>query len=146
MVARIALVSCVKSKQSGPAPASELYMSPLFKGLRSYARANADAWYILSAKHGLLSPDAIIHPYEQTLNTMPRTERTAWAARVWEQLLPVLPPNVHVIVLAGASYRRDLVPRLRRHGVDVSIPFEGLSFGRQLARLKELSETGFRDD
>jgi cytoplasmic iron level regulating protein YaaA (DUF328/UPF0246 family) len=142
----IALVSCVKSKQSVPAPAGELYTSALFKGLRSYALANSDAWYILSAEHGLLKPDRIIEPYERTLNRMPRAEQAQWAARVWNQLRPVLAPNTRVILLAGTNYRRDLVPLLRGHGCEISIPFEGLSFGRQLARLKALSETGFRDD
>ena len=39
---RVALVSCVKSKQDSPAPAGELYTSPLFRSFRRYAEANAD--------------------------------------------------------------------------------------------------------
>ena len=51
---RVALVSCVKSKQDSPAPAGDLYTSPLFRSFRRYAEANADVWYVLSAEHGLL--------------------------------------------------------------------------------------------
>jgi hypothetical protein len=38
----VALVSCVKSKQTSPACAADLYTSALFRGLREYAEANAD--------------------------------------------------------------------------------------------------------
>ena len=41
---RVALVSCVKSKQDSPAPAGDLYTSPLFRSFRRYAEANADVW------------------------------------------------------------------------------------------------------
>ena len=142
----IALVSCVKSKRSEASPASDLYTSPLFKGLSAYATAKSDAWYVISAKYGLVRPNQILEPYELTLNQMPRAKQREWATRVWAQISVVLPPAAHVIVLAGANYRRDLVPLLRHHGFAVSIPFEGLSFGRQLARLKALSQSGFRDD
>jgi hypothetical protein len=78
---RVALVSCVKSKRKTAAPACELYISPLFHGLRRYAEANAHAWYILSAEHGLLLPSDIVAPYEKTLLRMPRLERDAWTRR-----------------------------------------------------------------
>ena len=83
---RIALVSCVKRKLTVPAAARELYISPLFRGLRDYAEVSTDAWYILSAKYGLLSPDDVIDPYELTLNRMPKAEREAWARRVEHQI------------------------------------------------------------
>jgi hypothetical protein len=35
-------------------------------------------------------------------------------------------------------YRENLTPFLRDHGFSVSIPLGGLSFGRQLQRLKQL--------
>jgi hypothetical protein len=136
---RVALVSCVKSKRSSPAPAADLYTSALFRGLREYAEANADAWYILSAEHGLLRPDQVIAPYERTLNTMRKADRLAWAARVQRQLLEVLPSRAEVVVLAGERYREELVPFLREHGHAVNVPLEGLSFGRQLQRLKALA-------
>lgn len=136
---RIALVSCVKAKQSHPAPAGELYTSQLFRRLRAYAVANADRWFILSAEHGVLSPDAIVAPYERTLNNMRIHERRAWANRVQEQLIHVIPADSDVLVLAGIRYREQLVPFLRSSGFTVTIPLEGLSIGRQLQRLASLS-------
>lgn len=136
---RVALVSCVKSKQARAAPACDLYTSQLFRYLRGYAKANADCWYILSAEHGLLRPEQVIAPYERTLNKMGKVERLAWAERVQRQLLDVLPSGAEVIVLAGERYRSDLVPFLTAHGYNVSVPLEGLPLGRQLQRLKELA-------
>jgi hypothetical protein len=129
---RVALVSCVKSKQSAAARASELYTSDLFRKMREYARANSDAWYILSAEHGLLDPNQVIEPYERTLNTMGKADRDTWAKKVQQRLLEVIPPNSQVIILAGERYREGIVPFLEEHAFQVIVPMEGLSFGRQL--------------
>lgn len=139
---RVALVSCVKSKQSKPARAADLYVSTLFKGLRAYAEDVADEWYILSAEHGLLDPDHVIDPYEKTLNTASVEERRLWAADVQQDLLEVLKPGSEVMILAGQRYREYLVPFLRACGFGVSVPLEGLSFGKQLQWLKGRATEG----
>jgi cytoplasmic iron level regulating protein YaaA (DUF328/UPF0246 family) len=132
---RVALVSCVKSKQNQPAPAKDLYTSPLFKHLRRYAEANADRWFILSAEHGLVDPDQVLAPYEKTLNTARKDEREAWARRVQDRLEAVLPQGAEVIILAGERYRENLVPFLKSRGHEVSVPLEGMPFGKQLQYL-----------
>ena len=139
MTCRIALVSCVKQKRTSAAPARDLYVSELFRGLRRYGEARADAWFILSAEYGLLRPDQVVSPYERTLNTMRRPERLAWAARVQRQLLEVLPPSAHVILLAGARYRENLEPFLRGKGYEVSVPLEGMALGKQLQYLRGIA-------
>ena len=139
MSQRIALVSCVKQKRSSAAPARDLYISELFRGLRWYAEARAGAWYILSAEHGLLHPDQVVAPYERTLNTMRKPERLAWASRVQRRLLEVLPASAEVILLGGARYRENLEPFLRSMGYEVSVPLAGLALGKQLQYLKEIA-------
>jgi hypothetical protein len=129
---RIALVSCVKSKQPNPAPARDLYTSALFRKMRAFAERNADRWFILSAEHGLVEPSQILAPYERTLNRMRRAERDEWASRVRAQPSETLPAGAEVTVLAGERYREGLVPFLRERGYFVSIPLEGLPFGKQL--------------
>jgi hypothetical protein len=129
---RIALVSCVKSKRAAASPARELYTSHLFRGLRTYAEAHADAWYILSAEHGVLRPADVIAPYEKTLTKMPKRDRVAWAARVQTQLLEILPAGAEVILLAGSRYREGIEFFLRQRGFSVWTPMEGLAFGKQL--------------
>lgn len=140
---RIALVSCVKSKRDFKSAARDLYISPLFRGLRRYAEANADRWYILSAEYGLVSPEERIEPYERTLKTMKMPERKAWAERVNDKLKEVLPCDAEVIrdteiiFLAGDRYRRDLVPFLEERGFPISIPLAGRPIGEQLQALKQ---------
>ena len=140
MATRIALVSCVKQKRDSAAPARDLYLSQLFRGLRHYAETQADAWYILSAEHGVLRPEQVVGPYERTLNTMPKRERLAWAERVQQQLLELLPADAEVILLAGLRYREEIEPFLRKRGFPVSVPLEGLRIGEQLRRLKQAAE------
>jgi hypothetical protein len=114
---------------------SELYTSALFKSAVAYAKSNADRWYVLSAKHGLLSPDQVIAPYDTTLKNMSRAEQRAWAGRVQEQLLQVTPVGAEVLVLAGVPYRQHLVPFLEARGHSVSVPLQGMRFGEQLKQL-----------
>lgn len=134
---RIALVSCVKSKGMTPAPARDLYTSQLFKGMRRYAESKADAWYILSAKYGVVLPDEVIEPYEQTLNRMTKDERTAWAERVQQSLYGLFPAGVTVVLLAGERYREGIIPFLEARGVVIEAPMAGLGIGSQLKWLKE---------
>lgn len=137
MANRVALVSCVKRKCGSAAPARDLYTSPLFRGLRRYAEMHADTWYILSAEYGVLHPDEVVEPYERTLNKMPKRDRQAWAEKVQQQLLARLPPDAEVILLAGQRYREDIEPFLRERGCSVSVPLQGLTFGKQLQWLKQ---------
>jgi hypothetical protein len=109
--------------------------------MRRYAELNADVWYILSAKHGLLRPDEIVDPYEQTLNAMPRHDRFAWAERVRSQLLEMLPRDAELLVLASQRYREQLVPFLKSQGYVVRVPMAGLKFGPQLRWLKAQTTT-----
>lgn len=137
---RVALVSCVKSQLTTAAPACELYTSALFRGLRRYAEANADAWYILSAEHGLLAPSDVVAPYEKSLLRMPRGAREEWARRVRQQLRTILPLQADVLILAGARYREGIEQFLKDHGYRVTIPMAGLSIGMQLKWLKQRYE------
>ncbi len=137
---RVALVSCVKLKMASAAPARDLYVSSLFRGMRAFAEANADTWYILSAQHGVLRPDQVTAPYERTLNKMRKPERTAWALRVQKTLCEILPAQAEVILLAGMRYREDVEPFLRDRGYSVTVPMDGLGFGNQLKWLKQDAE------
>ena len=65
-------------------------------------------------------------------------QRVEWAEEVKRRLLRVLPEGAEVIVLAGQRYREHLVSFLRDRGFSVSIPLEGLSFGRQLRALNSI--------
>jgi hypothetical protein len=44
--------------------------------MRRYAESHADAWCILSAKHGLVEPAQVLAPYEVTLNRLGKAVTT----------------------------------------------------------------------
>lgn len=136
----VAIVSCVKSKADTPRAARDLYISPLFSRTRQYALATADEWWILSARHGLIHPDQVIAPYEQTLGKMSSADRARWAVTVETQLRSTFhEAPARVIVLAGERYRVPLEAWAREHGIALEVPMRGLSFGRQLQWLAKSS-------
>lgn len=71
---------------------------------------------------------------------MPKRDRLAWAEKVQQQLLDLLPANAEVILLAGQRYREDIEPFLRKRGYSVSVPLQGLQIDKQLQRLKQVSK------
>ena len=134
---RVLLVSCSKSKRvcNKKYKAEDLYNSALFKKSRSYAQNNFSHWYILSAKHGLLSPDTLIKPYNLTLNDMTVTGRKAWSESISLNILKLCTPGTEFNILAGKSYTMYLVPLLCELGYSVQLPLKGLGIGQRLAWL-----------
>jgi hypothetical protein len=127
----IYLVSCVGKKRAEATQAKDLYASEWFFRARGFVERTGSPWFILSAKFGLVSPDQTIPPYEQTLNTMPRTERQAWAEQVRQQMELALPGGGRCVILAGQRYREFLMDYLsQRYTTDV--PMRGLGIGKQL--------------
>ena len=133
--ARVGLVACAKSKRNEPLPAKELYSSELFKKTMRYTRTNYDRWYILSAKHGVVEPDSVLEPYDETLYSKSPKERRIWADKTLRQLLSLLPkPNQCLVFFhAGAKYREFLGGKLTEAGYHCEVPLEGLGIGEQLA-------------
>lgn len=138
MSKQIVLISCASQKLSERAKAKDIYVSTLFKLNLGYAKKlEPDDIFILSAKHGLLTLEREIEPYEQTLNNMSAHEVKQWASQVLEQLCHRCSiDETTFIFLAGERYRRYLLPYLK----DVQIPLKGLGIGKQLQKLKELVE------
>jgi hypothetical protein len=83
---RVGLVGCVKTKVAHPAKARDLYSSALFRGRRRFVESSCDRWFVLSARHGLVSPDEIIEPYDETLNDKSTAAKRRWADHVLRQL------------------------------------------------------------
>ena len=132
-MAKVVLLSCVKSKRSSRSKAGDLYTSALFRKSLAYAKAlKPDRIFILSAKHGLLKLDQQVDPYELTLNRMGVAERRAWAKEVLGQLREHTDlQRDRFVFLAGQRYREGLTPHMRH----VSVPMEGMAFGEQLGWL-----------
>lgn len=130
------LVGCGKSKQSRPAPARELYTGSLFRAARGYAEASGQPWGIVSAKHGLIHPGAVVAPYEHRLS---KREQSAWAVWVIDEVMATTAPAV-VTILAGREYADPLEDELKRRGVRVKTPLAGLMLGERLGWFKRQRE------
>lgn len=130
-------------KMKHPAPARDLYVSPLFRKSMAYAEATCDRWFILSAKHGLVHPDEVIEPYDVRLGRATRYPENdappihAWASRVRSQLDLVLATaeikNPLMVLLSGQVYEAALY----RGPWAYETPLRGLGVGERLAWLNQ---------
>lgn len=128
----IALISCTKLKQEFDCTAEEMYLpSNLFSKARQYVEdGEYDAWFILSAKYGLLSPTEIITPYDQTLNNASAKDIKEWSQNVYSKLITYNP--TYIDFYAGEKYRKYLIPLLEQKGVMCNVPLKGLGIGQQM--------------
>ena len=113
------LIACAGTKCDVAVQARNLYVSPLFQKSRAYVLRQLqehDLWFILSARHGLLKPGTVVAPYNQTLNTMVKSERHEWARKVGRELKGVLEPGDQLVFLAGLRYRELLEPEIAAGG------------------------------
>lgn len=128
----LGLVACSAGKLPAEAPAADLYTGQLFRKARAYVQRECDSWLILSALHGVLTPDQLVEPYSMYLPAQSAIYRAAWRRRVAEQLAELTTPGTRVVCLASAPYRTwiDDLPHL-----DVEAPLTGLGIGQQLGWL-----------
>src|SRR5262245_12167714 len=112
--------------------ARDLYCSDWFLKARAYVEAQNAPWLILSAKYGVLDPDELVEPSEVTLKNFSVTKRREWANRVAARPRPRIHRGDEVVILAGGSYRKHLVPFLEECGCEVEVPIRGLGIGHEL--------------
>lgn len=131
----IALIGCVKTKLDRSASARDLYRSPLFTYRRAYAERHADRYYILSAEHGLVRPDALLQPYDTALAQQSSAYRRAWGQWVVAKLLAAEQSlrGLVIDIHAGDEYASAVTSLLTEAGAQVRRPLVGLPLGRQLS-------------
>jgi hypothetical protein len=143
----VVLVGCVAAKLDRPAPARDLYTSPLFRFRRAHAERSGLPWLILSAEHGLVEPERVVAPYDTALASLPAARRAGWGESVAAELerrfgdLGGLAFEVH----AGADYVEAIRPPLRRRGASVIVPLRGMAIGEQL-QWYSTNQSARRDD
>ena len=139
---RISLVSCSAEKVARRAPAKDLYASALFRKSRRWAELVGRDWYILSAKHGLVSPDRRIAPYDESLKHAPKTRRAEWGCSVIDRIHALARPSDFIFLLAGGTYSGAILKSLADSGYHVVQPLEGMSIGRRLRWLTSACTIG----
>lgn len=136
---QLILIACSKSKLDYRRPAEQIYTGDLFKKAMRYSwllwdnNNHQSDTFILSAKYGLLDPDKIIEPYDETLNNFNAFELAHWARKVEKQIYDL---NYHldsIVFLAGKHYREPLASFLPYKIIN---PLEGLGIGEQKQLMK----------
>ena len=133
--ADLVLVGCVKKKLEVPARAKDLYVSALFRKERAYAEESGAPWFVLSAEHGLVDPEAVLEPYDLRLSKTSRDYRRSWGTRVVDQLRSAAGPldGKTIELHAGAAYTDAIRELLSAEGATVVEPLAGLPMGARLA-------------
>lgn len=140
------IAGCGKAKadtSSGPVPARQLYVgglaAPRIAHVASRAEALGVPWRILSARHGLMAPDALVASYNVTFASMRATERRAFAKRLARELAWMRWTHqanfARVELHAGALYGEVLALALDLAGIRAAIerPLAGKGLGEQRA-------------
>jgi len=131
MVSKATLISCTNAKRDHESPARMLYdESTYFRKMRAWAESRPGRWYILSAKHGLLSPDEPVAPYNE--RGLSEEQAGQIAFELDERAIS------RVYVCAGRDYLDPLEPALEELCVDVVDPFAGMRIGERMEKLGEL--------
>lgn len=131
-VVRVALVGCGSTKADTGREARNLYVGPLFRAARQYAELHCDDWVILSALHGVLTPEDFIEPYDRSLPKMRDAERSAWGNRVSSYLRDRYRGlAVTYIGLAGEDYLRELSVG------PIARPLAGMGIGERISYLRK---------
>lgn len=126
---RVTLIQCTNTKRDEECLAEHLYdESAYYRKMRLWARARGNPWFILSAKHGLLNPNRVTSPYDAVGLTEQQAEDIA------TELAGMDVDTVDVT--AGRKYTDNLVPALKRQGIDVINHFAGLRIGERQKRLE----------
>ena len=102
------IVACSKQKLDHKAPASELYQGDMFKKSKLFAIKLQADFYILSAKHGLITGSKIIEPYETVIQT--KKDKDRLRLNLDGKIFENLALYGKVIIIMGQKYRDVLEP------------------------------------
>jgi len=139
--ASVFLVMCTRRKRAVPCKARELYVSPFFVAARRAIEHVRARWFILSAEHGLLSPNAVVAPYDRSLADLSPEERNKWADRVYVSLRRELVLTDRITLLAEPLYGERVGMLLKRDGFEIETPLYGLN-GDSFAAFIDKSAVG----
>lgn len=121
--------------------AADLYMaSQLFRGRRRYAEATGTPWAILSALHGVVTPERGLAPYDFPIQRRRLVQPVGWAIGCVQDCYSLagrqLGDRLTVEIHAGRPYV-ELLERGRYHAgatlLRFTHPVRGLQIGQQLA-------------
>jgi hypothetical protein len=127
----LVVIGCSGEKSSAASPAVTLYRSRRFHASIRWAERVGAPWVVLSAKHGILDPDAIIDPYDVHLSNLTAEEQTAWAEKAAESLRLRTAESAKLVFLCDDVYTRPVAKCLRPAGRHCFTPLDGVAVADQ---------------
>jgi uncharacterized protein DUF6884 len=97
------IVGCGRSKLDRPATARQLYVSERFQLACATAETLGGRYYVLSGLHGVVSPDAVLSPYDIDLAASDRNYQVAWRKKALDALTELQSVN-QVCLLVTKAY------------------------------------------
>lgn len=133
----VLLVSCGRRKMDCVCQARDMYTSERFILSKKLTTLIGCEWYIVSAKYGLLSPNKIIEPYDEALDTFNSVKKRTWANNI-EKSLSTFSHNIKFVLLAGDSYANIIGNILEDHNYNFICPFRNRSYDDWVNVLREI--------
>lgn len=132
---KVALISCGKAKREGSWPAKDLYTSSRFRKCIKLAERDFDAYFILSALHGLVRPETKIENYNVTMKDLSKEDALNWAWKVTGEINKQVPKSAELHLFAGKAYFNGLGQGLEAYSLHY--PLLGMKPGFVLQYLND---------
>jgi hypothetical protein len=123
--------------------ADQLYTGGVFRAHHEIAATFGGVDYIVSAKHGLIPRTREILPYDLALSDLNPGDRKEWAQKVAEDVCRVAQEGAkqrRVVFLGGKAYAAWIPLTVKRCGLEVEQPLEGLSVGLRRRAAKRIRD------
>lgn len=132
----LVIAPCTKVKAKHQCSASEMYQSHLFKLVKQYVKIKKYDWVILSSRHGILEPNTVINPYNDSLLSSFKHRKSRKSTKflrkfemlqdkVNNQLKTLLIQYELVIVMVGSLYQQLIQPILEKYPLKYNFWFRG---------------------
>lgn len=128
----VCLIGDTPNQRTYPCKARELFDCPLFRDVVTFADLFAK-WFIVSSKHGILSPEDVVQPYGDRIEWFDAYQRHQWMLNTSVTLKEIAIPQTPFVCLAGGQYLRTF----RRMGISLICPLAGMSTAQRRRWLKE---------
>ncbi|MGZ3716473.1 MAG: DUF6884 domain-containing protein [Ktedonobacterales bacterium] len=134
MATTIALIAASRRQRGTICRAADQYdLSPVFRRARDFCERTYAEWYILSARHYVLSPLQVIGPDDTHVSILDANDRDIWAEHVARALIARQERSaerVHFALYASQRYA-DLLQRAAPT-LTFELPLSGLGLVERL--------------
>ncbi len=137
---KLCVVACSKSKikKSGKHKARDLYTGGAFKKSMTFANEICDKTVLISAKHGVISPDKKIAKYDFQMKDIKYDEKYKWKEKRAEELMKLTEKGDTIVFLTPYGYKSGIVSKLKQRKTEW--PMRNLRQGLQLRWLNQQLE------